>query len=186
MVWIFQRKFAFWAITLYLKWGVLKYAKMIVKFYMPSSTFILTAQMGGCEVLMPKSSLWSEMPSLKNMTSSLTPTAGGMIIKPFASPALGVFLLSIAKGQLVGWLVPQAQSKAREVPTSILTICHITWRRTNLAARHWHYLFTSQQCGFHVGTVWDGLSSLWIKNQHMRIVRVENTSRKANNTHFRL
>ena len=122
----------------------------------------------------------------KNMTSSLTPTAGGMIIKPFASPALGVFLLSIAKGQLVGWLVPQAQSKAREVPTSILTICHITWRRTNLAARHWHYLFTSQQCGFHVGTVWDGLSSLWIKNQHMRIVQVENTSRKANNTHFRL
>ena len=86
--------------------------------------------------LMPKSSLWSEMPSLKNMTSSLTPTAGRMIIKPFASPALGVFLLSIAKGQLVGWLVPQAQSKAREVPTSILTICHITWRRTNLAARH--------------------------------------------------
>ena len=72
----------------------------------------------------------------KNMTSSLTPTAGRMIIKPFASPALGVFLLSIAKGQLVGWLVPQAQSKAREVPTSILTICHITWRRTNLAARH--------------------------------------------------
>ena len=86
--------------------------------------------------LMPKSSLWSEMPSLKNMTSSLTPTAGRMIIKPFASPALGVFLLSIAKGQLVGWLVPQAQSKAREVPTSILTICHITWRRTDLAARH--------------------------------------------------
>ena len=138
------------------------------------------------ETLMPKSSLWSEMPSRKNMTSSLTPTAGRMIIKPFASPALGVFLLSIAKGQLVGWLVPQAQSKAREVPTSILTICHITWRRTNLAARHWHYLFTSQQCGFHVGTVWDGLSSLWIKNQHMRIVQVENTSRKANNTHFRL
>ena len=153
MVWIFQRKFAFWAITLYLKWGVLKYAKIIVKIYMSSSTFILTAQMGGRETLMPKSSLWSEMPSLKNMTSSLTQTAGRMIIKPFASPALGVFLLSIAKGQLVGWLVPQAQSKAREVPTSILTICHITWRRTNLAARHWHYLFTSQQCGFHVWTV---------------------------------
>ena len=118
---------------------------MIVKIYTSSSTIILTAQMGGCETLMPKSSLWSEMPSLKNLL-----TAGRMIIKPFASPALGVFLLSIAKGQLVGWLVPQAQSKAREVPTSILTICHITWRRTDLAARHWHYLFTSQQCGFHV------------------------------------
>ena len=73
---------------------------------------------------MPKSSLWSEMPTLKNLL-----TAGRMIIKPFTSPALGVFLLSIAKGQLVGWLVPQAQSKAREVRTSILTICHITWRR---------------------------------------------------------
>ena len=104
---------------------------MIVKIYMSSSTFIFTAEMSECKTLMPKSSLWSEMPSLKNLL-----TAGRMIIKPFASPALGVFLLSIAKGQLVGWLVPQAQSKAREVPTSILTICHITWRRTNLAARH--------------------------------------------------